>query len=96
MRTRPESAPSPASSWGVANHDEDTAGLLSAPVAARRLGIGTRSLGKLTAADAIPSHKVLRRRLYDPAELQAWLDMGAPAEPGSAAAVREAMRGGAV
>ena len=95
MRHTPESAPSPASSWGVEDHSQDTAALLTAPQAARRLGVGARTLAKLTAIDAIPSHKLLRCRRYDPAELRAWLDAGAPTDPGSAELVRQAMRGGA-
>lgn len=95
MSHTPKSAPSPASSWGVEVHAEDTAALLTPPQAARRLGIGARTLAKLTAADAIPSHKLLKCRRYDPAELRAWLDAGAPADAGSAKLVRNAMRGGA-
>ncbi|MEN1706343.1 MAG: helix-turn-helix domain-containing protein [Planctomycetota bacterium] len=91
-RTPDQSALSPASWWGGSERIDDNAALLSVPEAAKRLGIGVRSLGKLTADDAIPSHKILNRRLYDPAELHAWLLAGAPAEPGSAERIRRSLQ----
>lgn len=65
---------------------------VNAETAAKMLGIGTRSLWSFTACDAVPHVRIGRSVRYRPDELRAWLDLGAPTEPGSAEAVRSAMR----
>lgn len=62
--------------------------LIDAKTAAAALSIGSRTLWTLTRCEAIPSVRIGRRVLYRPGELAAWLDAGAPHEPGAAERVR--------
>jgi len=48
--------------------------LMSAQDAARALAISERTLWGLTKRQAIPSIRVGRRVLYDPRDLQAWIN----------------------
>lgn len=89
-----ESAPQPASmrggNYGTGDH---TALLVSAQAAAKMLAIAPRTLWQYTRWNAIPCVRVGRRVLYRPSELEAWLDAGAPTEPGAADEVRAAIEG---
>lgn len=88
-----EAAPQPASTrGGKSNLQEHTALLVSAAQAAEMLAIAPRTLWQYTRWNAIPCVRVGRRVLYRPSELIAWLDLGAPTEPGSADRVRDCMR----
>jgi hypothetical protein len=58
--------------------------LIDAASAAVILGIGTRTLWSLTARNALPVVRIGARVLYRPDHLAAWLDAGAPDEPGAA------------
>lgn len=91
MRTPPsKAAPTPTSNeGGRSNQDNDTALLIGSPEAARRLGIGTRTLWALTKCNAIPSHRIGRSVRYALAEIEAWVTAGCPTDPGSAARVRK-------
>ena len=53
------------------NQDDEIL-LISAPIAAKRLGICPRSLYTLTKVGEIPCCKIGRRTLYSPSELKAW------------------------
>lgn len=53
--------------------------------------LSRRTIAHLAAIDAVPSHKVGGRRLYRPVEIDAWLALGGPTEPGAAARVRAYM-----
>ena len=66
--------------------------LLDAESAAVLLNISTRFLWTLTNIGAIPSVKISRRVLYRQEHLIAWLDAGAPTEPGSANKVLRDLR----
>lgn len=70
----------------------DTPLLVGALEAARLLSLSESTLFRLTRCNAIPSHKVRGRRLYAPAELQAWLAAGAPTTPDAAAGLRREVR----
>ena len=48
--------------------------LLNAKSAARALAISTRKLWELTNCRDIPSVRIGRRVLYDPRDLQTWID----------------------
>lgn len=58
--------------------------LIDAASAAVILGIGSRTLWSLTARNAVPVVRIGSRVLYRPEHLSAWLDAGAPDEPGAA------------
>lgn len=58
--------------------------LIDAGSASVILGIGTRTLWSLTARNAVPVVRIGSRVLYRPEHLSAWLDAGAPDEPGAA------------
>lgn len=66
--------------------------LISAPEAAKLLGIGARSLWAWTRCGAIPCRRAGRRVLYVPDELRAWIDAGCPTSPGAGDRIRQAMR----
>jgi excisionase family DNA binding protein len=74
---------------GTTLHRHDNKLLLDAPEAARRLGIGTRTLWRLTKCKAVPSLRIGRRVLYSPSALAAWIDAGAPEAPGAALRLAE-------
>mgnify|MGYP006273519775 CR=1 FL=1 len=75
----------PASELGGTKNEQDGEALLvGAQAAASMLAISPRLLWSLTKRDAIPCRRIGRRVLYRPAELEAWLDAGAPTEPGAA------------
>lgn len=65
-------------------NDSPKALLIDAASAAVILGIGTRTLWSLTARNALPVVRIGSRTLYRPDHLAAWLDAGAPDEPGAA------------
>lgn len=67
---------------------------LSVAEAAESLGVSVRSLSTLVTINALPSLRIGRRRLFRPAELEAWLAAGAPTVPGAADTVRANMRKG--
>lgn len=48
--------------------------LLSAREAAARLGIGLRLLWQVSVGGELPSVRIGRRRLYDPADLRRFID----------------------
>jgi len=95
-----ESAPALASKGGRKNRSTNSTPsvdrlLIDAASAAVILGIGTRTLWSLTARNAIPVVRIGTRVLYRPDHLSAWLDAGAPDEPGAAdKIVRDLRRGG--
>ena len=62
--------------------------------AARLVGLGRRKTWSLVACNALPHRRCGRALIFDPRELQGWLDAGAPDDPGAAERVREAMRKG--
>lgn len=69
--------------------------LIPASSAAVILGIGERTLWSLTNRNAVPSIRIGKRVLYRPEHLTAWLDAGAPIEPGAAdKIIRDLRRGG--
>ena len=82
-------APQLAGGRGTTNfHLDPSVRLISMPEAAAMLSISERLLWSLSACNAVPSLTIGRRRLYRPCELDAWLDAGAPTEPGSADRIR--------
>ena len=72
----------------VANHSTHDRLLITAKEAAGRLGISDRTLWDYTNRGAIPCVRIGRLVKYRPHELIAWLDAGAPTEPGSAMRVQ--------
>jgi len=60
--------------------------------AAARLGLSERVVWSLCRCEALPHVRCGRALLFRPDELAAWLDAGAPTEPGAAKRVRAAMR----
>lgn len=70
-------------------HLDPSVRLIGAPEAAAMLSISERLLWSLSACNAVPSLTIGRRRLFRPCELDAWLDAGAPTEPGSADRIRK-------
>lgn len=73
----------------------ESARLLTAPEAAESLRLGKRRLWSLSKCEALPSLKIGRSRRYNPIELDAWVALGGPTDPGAAARVRQSIRGGA-
>lgn len=71
-----------------ATTDQTPALLLTRKQACEHLNLGTSTLQELTLSHAIPSHKLGRRRLYDPDELRAWIRAGCPTAPNSADKIR--------
>lgn len=89
MPNDPNQSPHPLASMKGANRSgKSTASvdplLIDAASAAVILGIGTRTLWSLTARNAVPVVRIGSRVLYRPEHLSAWLDAGAPDEPGAA------------
>lgn len=66
--------------------------LLSVKETCDLLGCGRRWLWSATNRGAIPCVRLGRSVRYRSDELRAWLDAGAPSEPGSADRVRAMMR----
>jgi len=75
----------------VSSATEDGTILIREPVAAKKLGVSTRTLWNLRDGNAIPFRKIGRRVLYDVRELEAWVALGCPTTTGSAAHVRKAV-----
>ena len=65
--------------------------LLTSAEAARTLRIGVRALWGLTKANSIPHVRIGRSVRYSPAALRAWIEAGAPTDPGAAERVRSEM-----
>ena len=70
----------------------DTRLLIDAKAAAKQLDIGARTLWSLTNRGAIPSRRIGRSVRYSPGELEAWIKLDCPTEPGAAELVRKAVR----
>lgn len=84
-----ESAPAPASKRGrnkrsIKSTPAPEPMLIDAESAAVVLGISPRTLWSLTNRNAVPCVRIGARVLYRPDHLSAWLDAGAPDEPGAA------------
>ena len=62
--------------------------------AARKTGLGQRTVWSLTNRGALPHRRVGRGLYYVPDELAAWIDAACPTEPGAGDRVRKAMRKG--
>ena len=62
--------------------------LLTSAEAARTLRIWVRALWGLTKANSIPHVRIGRSVRYSPAALRAWIEAGAPTDPGAAERVR--------
>jgi len=95
--SRKQTAPQLAGTRGGTEHTEHTPEPLAVrgiAEAARLIGLGRRRTWSLVACGALPHRRCGRALLFDPRELRAWLDAGAPDEPGAAERVREAMRKG--
>ncbi len=94
-----ESAPAPASKRGRKRSPKSTPidpMLIDAVSAAVILGVGHRTLWSLTNRNAVPSVRIGRRVLYRPEHLSAWLDAGAPTEPGAADRLLRDLRRGVI
>lgn len=80
----------------VVSASSDTGGPCPLLVDARHvqtlLCIGERQLWTLTNCGAIPSYRIGRSVRYAISEIQAWVSLGCPTEPGSAERVRKAVR----
>jgi len=92
-----ESAPAPASKRGRNKRSTKSTPapepmLIDAASAAVILGISPRTLWSLTACNAVPVVRIGTRVLYRPEHLSAWLDAGAPSEPGSANKILRELR----
>jgi excisionase family DNA binding protein len=94
---RKQSAPKPASERGekVKSKYIEPLAVRGIAEAARLIGLGRRTTWSLVNRGALPHRRVGRALLFDPRELRAWLDAGAPDDPGAEERVREAMRKGA-
>jgi excisionase family DNA binding protein len=68
--------------------------LLYMPETATRLRLGERTVWRLAKCNALPSVMIGRSRRFSPIELDAWISLGAPIEPGSADLVRASLRKG--
>ncbi|MBN4052784.1 helix-turn-helix domain-containing protein [Roseiflexus sp. AH-315-K22] len=97
MRKPPtESArPLTGDTGGTLDTSDLTQLLIDPKQAASRLSLGTRTLWSLTACRAIPSHKIGKKSVrYSVRELEQWVALGCPTEPGSADRVRKGVNHG--